>query len=192
MRVGARWLCSAMFLVMLAPPAQATLSWPRAGVLDLARRAYECGRAASLFDRPILTIIDYSLPSTEPRLWVVDLASRRVLFNELVAHGRNSGGNAALKFSNEPGSRQSSLGLFRTEGVYEGQHGYSLRLAGLEPGVNDRAYERAIVIHGAAYVSHRVAFARGRLGQSWGCPALEPGASRRVIDRSKDGTALFA
>ena len=115
-----------------------------------------------------------------------------MLFHELVAHGEGSGENFAVEFSNEPGSRQTSLGVFRTESVYNGGNGYSLRLAGLEPGVNDLAMERRIVMHGARYVSASAVTALGRLGRSWGCPALPPGVHRRVIDRIKGGSALFA
>jgi len=171
--------------------ARARLPWPRPEVLRLALAAYRCA-PPGLFAGSLLTIIDYTLPSTAPRLWVIDVAAQRVLFNELVAHGAGSGGNYAAAFSNEPGSRQSSLGLFRTEDVYEGGHGESLRLAGLEPGVNDRAMEREIVMHGAPYVSRAVAKAHGQLGRSWGCPALERGVDRRVIERIRGGTALFA
>jgi hypothetical protein len=161
-------------------------------VFDLARRAYACGKSRSYFDKPILTVIDYSLPSTERRLWVIDLVSGQVLFHELVAHGRGSGDNFAVTFSNIKGSKKSSLGLFRTGETYEGMHGYSLRLAGLEPGVNDRAEARAIVIHGADYVTPEFAEQNGRLGRSWGCPALDPRVHRRIIDTIKGGTAVFA
>jgi len=176
------------------PPASrgAPLPWPRAEVLGVALKAYECARSTRLVAEGLLTIIDYTLPSTARRLWVIDVAARRVVFNELVAHGVASGENYAAAFSNEPGSRRSSLGLFRTEDVYVGEHGESLRLSGLEPGINDRAMERAIVMHGAPYVSRAVIAARGELGRSWGCPALEPGVERRVIERIKGGTALFA
>jgi len=122
-------------------------------VLDLALRAYGCGCATGVFESPVLTVIDYSLPSTERRLWVIDVPAHRVLFHELVAHGEGSGGNLAVAFSNRPRSRQTSLGVFRTEDVFQGRHGEALRLTGLEPGVNDRARERAIVMHGADYVS---------------------------------------
>jgi len=165
------------------------LSSPRPEVERLALTAYACGRP--LFAGRLLTIIDYSLPSTERRLWVIDVPSRRVVFNELVAHGAGSGENYAAAFSNQPGSRQSSLGLFRTEDVYLGEHGESLHLSGLEPGFNDRAMERAIAMHGAAYVSREAIVARGQLGRSWGCPALERGVERRVIEQIKGGTALF-
>jgi hypothetical protein len=167
-------------------------AWPRPEVLDLALRAYRCGRATGVVERPVLAVIDYSLPSTERRLWVIDVPAHRVLFHELVAHGQASGDNLAVAFSNQPRSRCSSLGLFRTEDAYQGRHGVALRLEGLEPGVNDRAMERAIVMHGAAYVSPRVAAAHGRLGRSWGCPALDRAVHRRVIDSLKGGGALFA
>ena len=165
---------------------------PRPEVLSSALRAYQCARESGLFTTPILTIIDYSLPSTARRLWVIDLADDRVLFHELVAHGAGSGGDMAVSFSNRPGSRQSSLGLFRTGDVYLGRHGEALRLTGLEPGVNDRAMERAIVMHGADYVSTASVATLGRLGRSWGCPALGRDVYRRIIERIKGGTALFA
>ena len=173
-------------------PVATNTVWPRQEVFDLAMRAYACGRDAGAFDRALLTVIDYSLPSTARRLWVIDVARKRILFHELVAHGEGSGDNYAVEFSNEPGSRQSSIGVFRTEDVYRGGNGYSLRLAGLERGVNDLAMERRIVIHGAQYVSMNAVNALGRLGRSWGCPALPSGVSRQVIDRIKGGSAVFA
>jgi hypothetical protein len=179
----------------LARPRAVTPStirtWPRPEVLELALRAYRCGDAAGQFDRPVLALIDYSLPSTQRRLWVIDVVTERILFHELVAHGVGSGENFAVEFSNLPRSRQSSVGLFRTEDVYRGRHGYSLRLTGLEPGINDRAMERAIVMHAADYVSPRVAAVHGQLGRSWGCPALERRVHRAVIDKVRGGGALF-
>lgn len=175
----------------VAKPRTST-AWPRREVLDLALRAYQCGRARGEFHQPLLTVIDYSLPSTARRLWVIDLVSRRVLFNELVAHGVNSGETYASTFSNQIGSRQSSIGLFRTDEAYVGRHGRSLRLSGLEPGVNDRARERAIVMHAADYVSDATVSTYGSLGRSWGCPALPEAANDRIIDRIRGGTALFA
>jgi hypothetical protein len=158
----------------------------------LALRAYRCGRTLGYIDRPLLTVIDYSLPSTERRLWVIDVAHKRVLFNERVAHGERSGENYAAAFSNRVGSRQSSLGLFRTDDTYDGEHGLSLRLSGLEPGINDRARDRRIVMHGADYVSDGFVATHGRLGRSWGCPALPAGVHAQVIDRIRDGSAVFA
>lgn len=161
-------------------------------MLDLALQAYSCGRNRGLFARSLLTVIDYSRPSCEPRLWVLDLARNRVLFRELVAHGSGSGDIVPSAFSNRPGSRQSSLGLFRTEDEYDGQNGESLRLEGLEYGINDRAEERALVIHGAPYVSTSIAAEYGKVGRSWGCPALPFGVHREVIETIKQGTAIFA
>jgi hypothetical protein len=171
---------------------QPALPWPRPDVLALGLKAYECAASAGLVTPGLLTVIDYTLPSTARRLWVLDVAAKRVVFNELVAHGVGTGENYAARFSNVPGSRRSSLGLFRTENTYQGAHGESLRLSGLEPSVNDRAMERAIVMHGAHYVSEAVITEQGELGRSWGCPALERGVHRRVIGRIKGGTALFA
>lgn len=139
-----------------------------------------------------LTIIDFSKPSTSKRLWVYDLRSRALLFEEAVAHGRNSGHNLSTTFSNEPESFKSSLGLFRTGESYIGKHGYSLRLDGLEAGVNDRARERAIVVHGADYVNLAVARRQGRLGRSLGCPAVRPEITRPLINAIKGGGLLFA
>jgi hypothetical protein len=164
-----------------------------ADVLNLAVQAISCGIASGdLQPPPTLTLIDYSLPSTTPRLWVFDLHSGRLLFNELVAHGRNSGDNMATKFSDVVDSRESSLGLFRTAGTYVGHNGYSLRLDGLEPGFNGHARERAIVMHGAAYVDANVAKANGRLGRSFGCPALREAVARKVIDTVRDGGVIFS
>jgi hypothetical protein len=160
--------------------------------MDLARSAWECARRANEVDGSLLTVIDYSLPSTAKRLWVLDMARDRVLWNELVAHGEGSGDLEAVSFSNEPGSRRSSIGLFRTEDIYRGRHGASLRLEGLEPGINDNAMDRALVIHGAAYVNSRVVQSFGRLGRSWGCPALDRRVSASIINRIKGGSAVFA
>jgi hypothetical protein len=162
-------------------------------VLQLALSAAECARqSGTVPDVDLLTVIDYSKASTEPRLWVLDIDSGNVLFEELVAHGRGSGDNYATSFSNEQDSHQTSLGLFRTADVYVGSNGYSLRLDGLESGVNDRARERAIVMHGAPYVSETTARALGRLGRSWGCPALPLSVARTIIDTIKGGSLVFA
>jgi hypothetical protein len=166
---------------------------PSLSVAELAMQAATCAAATTDAARPAtLTIIDYSRPSTEPRLWVLDLARERVLFTELVAHGRGSGELMATRFSNVEGSHASSLGLFVTGQTYQGQHGYSLRLHGLEPGVNDQAFDRAIVIHPAPYVDAGFAKGAGRLGLSWGCPALRPAVSKQLIDTIKSGSFVFA
>jgi hypothetical protein len=161
-------------------------------VLGLALKAADCAIASGLPASDRLAVIDYSRPSTEPRLWVFDLTRRRLLFNELVAHGRNSGENMATKFSNQPDSYESSLGLFRTLNTYDGKNGYSLRMSGLEPGVNDRALDRALVIHGAAYVNGQMANRQGRLGRSEGCPAVRPAVAHRLIDTLKEGQYVFS
>jgi hypothetical protein len=142
--------------------------------------------------RDLLTVIDYSLPSSQPRLFVFSLTSRKLLFLELVAHGKNSGGDIANYFSNSSGSLASSLGLFVTEDTYIGGNGYSLRLRGLEEGVNDMAWDRAIVLHGAYYVSREAIRALGRLGRSWGCPAVRLEIAHKLIDTIRGGSAIFA
>jgi hypothetical protein len=174
------------------PAVEDVGSWPRPEVLDLAIHAYQCGRHEGRFDRPVLTVIDYSLPSSEPRLWVIDLLRRQVLHHELVAHGEGSGGTVPATFSNEQNSHQSSLGLFRTDEVYVGRFGYSLRLSGLEPGINDKARERAIVVHGYADVNYARATAWGAIGRTWGCPAVPVEAAPRIIDSIAGGSAIFA
>jgi L,D-transpeptidase-like protein len=173
--------------------AAAMKSGISADVLNLALGAVSCGIASGdLQTPPTLTLIDYSLPSTTPRLWVFDLRSGKLLFNELVAHGRNSGDNMATRFSDAMESRETSLGLFRTADTYVGHNGYSLRLDGLEPGFNSNARERAIVMHGAPYVDGTIAKANGRLGRSWGCPALRQAVARQVIDTVRGGGVIFS
>jgi hypothetical protein len=149
-------------------------------------------RAGSVTERRTLTVIDYSRSSTEKRLWVFDLEQRLLVYEELVAHGQGSGGDLATAFSNTSGSHQSSLGLFVTNETYVGQNGYSLRLDGLEDGFNDRARERAIVMHGAPYVSEAFVETAGRLGRSWGCPAVRTDIARDLLDRVKGGNLVFA
>jgi len=162
-------------------------------VLELAARAAECARKQGRLDGfRHLAVIDYSLPSTQPRLWVFDVEHGRLLFQELVAHGRNTGDAKAERFSNSEGSHMSSIGLFKTLEPYYGSNGYSLRLSGLDPGFNDNALARAIVMHGAPYVSEAIAERLGRLGRSWGCPAVRPEVARTVIDTLKGGALLFA
>jgi hypothetical protein len=162
-------------------------------VLASALDAVSCARSRGVNGRDdLLTIIDYSLPSTKPRLWVLDLERGEVLFHELVAHGAGSGDNYATRFSNVNDSRQTSLGLFLTGGTYEGGNGYSLKLRGLDAGVNDRAEARHIVMHGAWYVSPEHARGHGRIGRSWGCPALSQDVAPTVIDLIKGGTFIYS
>jgi len=162
-------------------------------VFDLAMGAAQCAvRAGRAGDPSTLTVIDYSRPSTANRLWVFDLRSHELIYEELVAHGQGSGDNFATNFSNDPETHRSSIGLFVTADTYIGKNGYSLRLDGLDAGFNDRARERAIVMHGAPYVTPQFAQSHGRLGRSWGCPALSEAVARNVIDRVKGGGLVFS
>ncbi|HMK05136.1 MAG TPA: murein L,D-transpeptidase catalytic domain family protein [Ferruginibacter sp.] len=146
------------------------------------------GRLAN--DR-IISIADFSLPSSKKRLFVIDLNNYKVLFNTYVAHGRNSGAAMANNFSNAPESYKSSLGFYETLGTYNGSNGYSLRLEGLESGINDNANSRAIVIHGADYVSEGLIRTKGYLGRSFGCPSLPQHLNKPIIDKIKGGSCLF-
>lgn len=162
-------------------------------VLELAIRAVDRAREQGVEPtHEILTVIDYSLPSADPRLWVLDLVEARLLFHERVAHGSGSGEALARSFSNRPGSHQSSLGLFLTGDTYVGRNGYSLRMHGLEEDINHRAFERAIVVHGAPYVSDAFAERHGRVGRSWGCPAVREEIAASLIDTIKGGSLIFA
>lgn len=170
-----------------------TLGDIRRDVFEMALSAAQCAlRSGDVKDLQTLTVIDYSRPSTRKRLWVFDLRERALLYEELVAHGSGSGMNMATSFSNMPETHQSSLGLFRTDDTYTGRNGYSLRLHGLDAGFNDKAFERAIVMHGAPYVSEEAIKQQGRLGRSWGCPALRAGIAREVIDTVKGSGLVFA
>jgi hypothetical protein len=161
-------------------------------VLEHALAAMQCAVKHGAEPAQRLAVIDYAQPSTARRLWIFDLRQQRLLLNDLVAHGRMSGENLATRFSNTQDSHQSSLGLFRAAESYSGKHGYSLRMDGLEPGVNDRARERAIVIHAASYVDPRLARSQGRIGRSLGCPAVRPQVARMVVDQLKGGQFIFA
>ena len=163
-------------------------------VLKMALASYNCAqlRAHNSAKKPVLTIIDYSELSTKKRFWVLDLKHKKVLFNTLVAHGKNSGGRLAHYFSNKPNSLATSLGVFSTGSIYQGHHGYSLQLHGLEKEFNDQADSRHIVIHSAWYVSELFAKDHGRVGSSWGCPALDEKIARPVIDNIKNGSLVFA
>ena len=162
-------------------------------VFELALNAASCAvRSGAAKSPATLTVIDYSKPSTEKRLWVFDLKSRELIYEELVAHGQGSGANMATQFSNLDETHQTSLGLFKTDTTYVGKNGYSLRLDGLDLGINDRARDRAIVMHGAPYVSREFVRKTGRLGRSWGCPAIGADVARQMIDRVKGGGLVFA
>jgi hypothetical protein len=166
---------------------------PRSEVLQLALKAYKNVVDKGLQDpnRPIVTIIDYSLPSNVDRLWVLDVKHNKILFHSLVAHGKGSGDVYATRFSNSDGTHASSLGVFITENTYIGKHGYSLKIKGLEKGFNDNALARTIVIHSAWYVNREMANS-GRIGRSWGCPAVDTKIATPLINEIKDHTVIVA
>lgn len=141
--------------------------------------------------RDVLTLIDFTKPSNEKRLYVIDMKQKKLLFESVVAHGRGSGELYATAFSNKPNSHQSSLGFYLTAETYQGNNGYSLRLDGLESGLNDNARSRAIVIHGARYANPTVCHGGNRLGRSFGCPALPEALNKPIIDAIKGGSLLF-
>jgi hypothetical protein len=153
---------------------------------------YKAKKQGIRISKPIITVIDYSLPSTKNRLWVLDVSSNRVLYTSMVAHGKHSGENNTTSFSNKVNSLQTSLGLFLTDTTYFGRDGYSLRIKGLEKGFNDNAESRYIVLHGAPYVSKAFANAAGRIGRSWGCPAVEKPLAKPIINTIKEGTLILA
>lgn len=139
----------------------------------------------------VITIVDYSLPSTQKRLYVLDMAEGKILFHSLAAHGRNSGLLYASDFSNKPSSLKTSLGFFITGKTYMGGNGYSLKLNGCEKGINDKALERAIVMHGADYANEDFVEQNGYLGRSHGCPAVPQNVSKKIIDVIKNGSCVF-
>lgn len=159
---------------------------------QLALKGWQKLKMQGKLDREtIMTIADFSQSSTRKRLYVIDMERRQVLYHTYVAHGRNSGKEQAIHYSNRPSSYQSSPGFYRTEGTYYGSNGYSLRLQGLEKGINDNANRRAIVMHGADYVSESLIRNQGYLGRSQGCPAIPVKLTRPIINTIKDGSCLF-
>lgn len=159
---------------------------------ELAQKGFEkLVEQGVILNDNIISIIDFSLPSTEKRLYVVDLKNYQVLYRTYVAHGRNSGTVIANSFSNNPSSYKSSLGFYKTLETYNGKHGYSLKLEGLEKGINDHAYRRAIVMHGADYVNPAFIPRQGYIGRSQGCPAVMTREATPIINTIKDGTCLF-
>jgi hypothetical protein len=152
---------------------------------------YNLKNNSAIKKRGIISIIDYRKSSNDERFYVIDLINKKVLYHTLVAHGRHSGELYARHFSNEPGSLKSSLGFFVTGNTYEGEHGYSLYLYGKERGINDKAKERRIIVHGAYYARSSFIKQYGRLGRSQGCPALPAGLHIDIIDTIVGGTCLF-
>ena len=153
---------------------------------DYAYKGYEYLLEKKKLDQPeFLTICDFSQSSKQKRFYIIDLANDSLIMNTYVAHGKRSGGEYATRFSNKPSSKQSSLGFYITKNTYSGEHGLSLRVDGLEPGFNDRAYRRAIVVHGADYIGN------GSTGRSYGCPAVPREDCKTIINTIKNGTCLF-
>ena len=158
---------------------------------NIFKQAMDGYNSIELRNKNLLSIVDYSKPSNEKRFFIIDVENRKLLYNTLVAHGKKSGYVNATKFSNKYGSHKSSLGFFRTGNSYYGKRGYSLQLEGLEKGINDNARGRGIVIHGANYVSERIANGNGVIGRSWGCPAVSKKLSKEIINMLKGGSLLF-
>lgn len=159
---------------------------------DFAKKGFDkLLEEGKLINDSIISIVDFSQPSNKKRLFVLDLKNYKVLFNTFVAHGRNTGREQATYFSNQNASYMSSPGFYITAETYEGKNGYSLKLEGLERGINDNAWERGIVVHGAPYVSQDFVNAQGYIGRSQGCPAVPVQLSRPIINTIKGGTCMF-
>jgi hypothetical protein len=144
-----------------------------------------------LIQKDVLTLVDFSLSSNSKRLWVIDLETNTILYNSLVAHGRNTGEEYANSFSNTNSSFKSSLGFYATGEIYNGKHGMSLKLDGLEKGVNDNARVRGVVMHSAKYVSNSFIKCNKRLGRSQGCPAIPEESLRGIVNTIKNKSCLF-
>lgn len=168
-----------------------TFTLPKLESFSEALKGFYLLKEKGLVKKSILTIVDFSLSSNIKRLWVIDLNTNTILYNSLVAHGRNTGEEFASSFSNSNSSFKSSLGFYSTGEIYNGKHGISLKLDGLEKGVNDHARERAVVIHGADYVSESFIKGNKRLGRSQGCPAIPVELSKNIINAIKDQSCLF-
>ncbi|MEO5893409.1 MAG: murein L,D-transpeptidase catalytic domain family protein [Ferruginibacter sp.] len=161
-------------------------------VFDYAMKGFNFMKEmGTLTNDQVISIVDFSKPSSQKRLFVIDLKNYKILFNTYVAHGVQSGKEFASQFSNIPESNKSSLGFYETMGTYMGGNGYSLRLQGLESGINDNANKRDIVIHGAGYVDERLIRSQGYIGRSWGCPSVPQRLHKSIIDKIKNGTCLF-
>ncbi len=161
-------------------------------VLKLALVAYHKATKRGAVKKPVLTVIDYSLPSNKQRMWIFDLKRERLLYNTYVAHGKNSGMDVPHHFSNKTSSKETSLGTYLTRDTYMGSKGYSLNLQGLEKGFNDNAYNRRVVIHGAWYVEPDFIKRSGHAGRSWGCPSIAKTLAKPVINTIKGGSVVFA
>jgi hypothetical protein len=160
-------------------------------VLNLALKAYDTAKNTGVGSKEYLTIVDYSMPSTEPRMWVINMRSQTVVHHTHVAHGTGSGDNYAHKFSNNHGSHMSSLGVFVTGKMYNGHYGKSLELHGLDGKYNSNAHARRIVVHAAHYVDNHIIQKIGRLGRSFGCLALNKRIAQKIMHTIKDGSVIF-
>ncbi len=161
-------------------------------VLKLALFAYQTAAEKGAVKKPVLTVIDYSLPSSQQRMWIFDVRKEKLLYNTYVAHGQNSGMTTPHHFSNKSSSKETSLGTFVTSDTYMGSKGLSLNLKGLEKGFNDNAYNRRVVIHGAWYVEPDFIKKSGRAGRSWGCPSIAKTIAKPLINTIKGGSVVFA
>jgi hypothetical protein len=172
--------------------ANAEKTLPKKDVLTYGIKGYlKLKSEGKISEGKPLTVIDFTLPSSEKRMWIIDMIAGEILHYGYVSHGRNSGELMAQKFSNVSSSYMSSLGFYLTGETYQGKHGYSLRLDGLEKGFNDKARERAIVIHGADYANENFIKQTGRLGRSLGCPALPHEIAGDIINMIKENSLLF-
>ena len=167
------------------------LNLPNLESFSKALEGYYLLKEKGILENDYLTIVDFSLSSKVKRMWVIDMDENKIIFNSLVAHGKNSGNDFANNFSNKNESNKSSLGLFLTGELYSGKHGLSLKLDGLEKGVNDNARQRAIVMHGADYVSQNFIKTHNRLGKSQGCPAIPIELREKIIQTIKDKSCLY-
>jgi hypothetical protein len=159
---------------------------------DLAVRGFEKLLVqGKLMNSAVLSIVDFSLPSSHKRLFVINVKSQELIFYDYVAHGKNSGAAIAKSFSNKINSLKSSLGFFVTKNTYNGKNGLSLALDGKEKGINDHALARAVVIHGAPYVNENFATQKNGIGRSWGCPAVPEKINASLIETIKDGSCFF-
>lgn len=182
-----------------APLVKSVYDSLRLNVSGLSRQAFDYAQKGwqklidqgRVINQSVIAIADFSQPSTNKRLYVIDMRNYKVLFNTLVAHGKNSGKEMASAFSNKPSSLMSSPGFYITGDTYNGDNGYSLRLQGVEKGINDNAFERAVVMHGADYVNEAFAARQGYIGRSWGCPAIPREETVPIINTIKNGACLF-
>ncbi len=167
------------------------LSLPKLESFTKALKGFYALQSEGKIKKNVLTLIDFSLSSNTKRLWIIDLNTKTVLYNSLVAHGRNTGNEFADSFSNKAESYKSSLGFYSTGEIYQGKHGLSLRLDGLDRGLNDNARARAVVMHGADYVAESFIKNHSRLGRSLGCPAIPMNLTKEIINTIKDKSCLF-